>query len=70
MVETSIFEHCGVNEQQKREMLGQTAASYPMRRPGQPSDVASLCLFVADNEAAGWMTGQLIVLDGGKLLAE
>ena len=69
-METPIFKHSGMDEQQTKEFLGQAEESYPLRRAGQPSDVASLCLFLADNKAAGWLTGQLIALDGGKLLAQ
>jgi len=34
-------------------------------RVGVPSDVAELCMFLASNETAGFITGQEFVLDGG-----
>ncbi|MBN2209168.1 MAG: SDR family oxidoreductase [Candidatus Coatesbacteria bacterium] len=37
---------------------------YPLRRRGMPSDVASLAVFLVSDESA-WMTGSLVVLDGG-----
>jgi NAD(P)-dependent dehydrogenase (short-subunit alcohol dehydrogenase family) len=40
------------------------AASLPMRRLGQPEDVANLALFLA-SDAAAWITGQTYVVDGG-----
>ncbi len=36
----------------------------PLGRFGQPEDVAELALFLA-SDAAGWLTGQAITLDGG-----
>jgi len=36
----------------------------PLGRFGRPEDVAELALFLA-SDAASWLTGQAIVLDGG-----
>ena len=36
----------------------------PLRRMGNPSDVASLVAFLA-SEGAGYITGQTLVVDGG-----
>ena len=36
----------------------------PMRRLGEPEDLAAAVAFFA-SDAAGWLTGQTIVLDGG-----
>lgn len=36
----------------------------PMKRQGQPQDIANLCLFLASDKAA-YITGQVIVVDGG-----
>ena len=38
----------------------------PLCRPGQPSDVASTCVFLASH-ASSYMTGQVLTLDGGLL---
>jgi NAD(P)-dependent dehydrogenase (short-subunit alcohol dehydrogenase family) len=39
----------------------------PLRRLGEPSDIANAALFLC-SEAAGWITGTTIVVDGGALL--
>jgi len=41
--------------------------SIPLKRPGTPEDVANLCLFLA-SEQAGYITGQVIRVDGGMLM--
>jgi NAD(P)-dependent dehydrogenase (short-subunit alcohol dehydrogenase family) len=45
----------------------QTAAGYPLRRLGVPSDVAGAVAYLLSDEAA-WVTGQTLVLDGGVTL--
>jgi NAD(P)-dependent dehydrogenase (short-subunit alcohol dehydrogenase family) len=44
------------------------AESYPLKRLGEPEDVASAAAFLASDEAS-WITGHTIVLDGGLTLA-
>ena len=39
----------------------------PMRRFGEPDDIAGAAVFLA-SPAAAWMTGQSIVIDGGTLI--
>jgi NAD(P)-dependent dehydrogenase (short-subunit alcohol dehydrogenase family) len=41
--------------------------SYPLGRIGEPGDVASAVLFLV-SDAASWITGETIVLDGGARL--
>jgi len=38
----------------------------PLRRAGTPSDQAAAVLFLA-SDAAGWITGQTLIVDGGEL---
>lgn len=46
---------------EKREAL---AARYPLKRLGTPADAAALARFLLSAES-GWMTGQVLGLDGG-----
>ncbi|MDI6912323.1 SDR family oxidoreductase [Nocardioides sp.] len=39
----------------------------PLRRIGEPDDIASAALFLASDESS-WMTGQTIVVDGGAVI--
>jgi 2-hydroxycyclohexanecarboxyl-CoA dehydrogenase len=43
------------------------AASMPMKRVGQPEDIAAACAFLASEEAS-YMTGQTISMNGGRYM--
>jgi NAD(P)-dependent dehydrogenase (short-subunit alcohol dehydrogenase family) len=40
------------------------AAHIPLRRIGEPDDIAAAALFLS-SDAASWITGQTLVVDGG-----
>jgi 3-oxoacyl-[acyl-carrier protein] reductase len=42
----------------------QVAAQYPLKRLGEPEDIAGVVAFLL-SEDAGWITGQVLVVDGG-----
>jgi NAD(P)-dependent dehydrogenase (short-subunit alcohol dehydrogenase family) len=44
------------------------AAANPLKRLGEPDDVAAAALFLASDSSA-WITGQTLVVDGGGLVA-
>jgi NAD(P)-dependent dehydrogenase (short-subunit alcohol dehydrogenase family) len=44
------------------------AKRLPLKRIGEPDDIATVALFLA-SDAARWITGQTIVVDGGALVA-
>jgi NAD(P)-dependent dehydrogenase (short-subunit alcohol dehydrogenase family) len=43
------------------------AAHLPLRRLGEPEDIANAAVFLA-SDAASWMTGHTMVIDGGALV--
>jgi NAD(P)-dependent dehydrogenase (short-subunit alcohol dehydrogenase family) len=44
------------------------AAHLPLRRLGEPDDIATAALFLA-SDAASWLTGHVLVVDGGALIS-
>lgn len=46
------------------DQIGATAARLPLRRIGQPDDMAGPAVFLLSDDSA-WMTGQSLVVDGG-----
>jgi len=43
------------------------ARAYPLRRLGEPEDIAAAAVFLAA-DSGSWMTGQTLILDGGGLV--
>lgn len=50
------------------ERGAEVAESYPMKRLGEPTDIANAALYLA-SDASSWMTGQELILDGGGTVA-
>jgi NAD(P)-dependent dehydrogenase (short-subunit alcohol dehydrogenase family) len=50
------------------KLLEQTEKRTPLRRIGEPDDIAGAAVFLA-SRAGAWMTGQTIVIDGGVTIA-
>jgi len=48
-------------------ILKTIVASMPLSRVGQPEDLVGLCLFLL-SDAALWVTGQIIGVDGGQIM--
>jgi 3-oxoacyl-[acyl-carrier protein] reductase len=51
------------------DYMRQMAATIPMKKLGQPEDIAYAALYFASAEAA-YVTGQTLVVDGGQVLPE
>ncbi|WP_433249681.1 glucose 1-dehydrogenase [Actinomadura nitritigenes] len=47
------------------QRLAEVAATLPMRRVGEPADIANAALFLA-SEDSGFVTGQVLYVDGGR----
>lgn len=45
-----------------------SAATHPLGRVGRPEEVAEAVAYLCDNERAGFITGSVLSLDGGRLL--
>ena len=61
MVETEGVRSSGISESELRK---QVEAQTPLRRIGQPQDIAGAAVFLASDESA-WMTGETFVISGG-----
>jgi len=57
----------GMAEDEMAAMLEQFTAQIPLGRMGEPDDIAKVAAFLA-SPAADYVTGELIVVDGGRLL--
>jgi 3-oxoacyl-[acyl-carrier protein] reductase len=61
MVETEGTRSAGITES---EMRKQVEAQTPLRRIGQPRDIAGAAVFLASDDSA-WVTGETFVISGG-----
>ncbi|NTV89881.1 MAG: SDR family oxidoreductase [Clostridiales bacterium] len=48
-----------------KEMMDEITAPIPLKKLSEPSDIASGVCFLASSTAAGMITGQVLVIDGG-----
>jgi NAD(P)-dependent dehydrogenase (short-subunit alcohol dehydrogenase family) len=62
--ETGLLASSGIPEDRIREIKAREAATLPLRRRGEPADVARWIVALAD-PAASWVTGQVLSVDGG-----
>lgn len=61
-IETDRLRAWATDEHRRR-----LAASFPLRRIGQPTDVAAATLFLA-SDASAWITGVTLDVAGGKIM--
>lgn len=47
------------------EIKAKVEEQSPLKRMGQPEDLAGAAYFLCDSTQSGWLTGQTIVIDGG-----
>ncbi|HZK51336.1 MAG TPA: SDR family oxidoreductase [Actinomycetota bacterium] len=57
----------GMSPEQLEEMLATFTALIPMKRFGEPEEIGTTVVFLA-SEAASYITGTSVVVDGGRLL--
>jgi NAD(P)-dependent dehydrogenase (short-subunit alcohol dehydrogenase family) len=57
----------GAMDDNSTENVNQITARVPLRRLGEPDDIAKVALFLASS-AASYMTGSIVVVDGGSLI--
>lgn len=68
LVRTEVFETNGMPPEQVDMLFEHAAKQMPLGRTGEPRDVTLWIVRLADS-ASSWVTGQVIVMDGGWDLA-
>ena len=57
----------GMTEEQMRALTEEFVSHIPLRRMGDPDDIATVAVFLASS-ASNYMTGETVIVDGGRLL--
>ncbi len=67
IVETKMYQERFTDESKYLEGLKIAAEMHPLKRVGQPQDIANAALFLV-SQAASWITGATLAVDGGMLV--
>lgn len=67
-IQTNFHTNAGMSQEEADKYYENSANTHPLGRIGQPSDISELVVFLADNTKAGFMTGSIIPVDGGRML--
>lgn len=67
-IEPGLIASAHAKEVLDADTLNQFASTFPIPRPGQPEEIAHVCLFIASKNS-GYMTGHSILIDGGSTLS-
>ncbi|HEV8701710.1 MAG TPA: SDR family oxidoreductase [Candidatus Polarisedimenticolia bacterium] len=65
-VTTPIFERMGLPEDQTRQLKHQISERVPLKRFGQPDEIAAAVLYLASSESS-FVVGTELVVDGGMI---
>ena len=67
VVVTNLHRRGGMDEERYAAFLERSKITHPLGRPGAPHEIAELIFFLA-SDAASWITGETISVDGGRHL--
>jgi NAD(P)-dependent dehydrogenase (short-subunit alcohol dehydrogenase family) len=67
VVVSNLHRRGGMNEDNYTSFLTRSRETHPLGRPGEATEIADLVFFLA-SDAAGWITGETISIDGGRHL--
>jgi NAD(P)-dependent dehydrogenase (short-subunit alcohol dehydrogenase family) len=67
-IQTNFHTGAGMSQEAADKYYEGSAGTHPIGRIGQPNDISELVVFLGDNSKAGFMTGSVIHVDGGRML--
>lgn len=68
-VRTRIFEQWGIPTEQFDELLQEKVRNFPINRLCEVTDTSAAIAYLADNNVASFLTGVLLPVDGGGIIA-
>jgi NAD(P)-dependent dehydrogenase (short-subunit alcohol dehydrogenase family) len=67
VVVSNLHRRGGMDEENYAKFLARSRETHPLGRPGEATEIADLIFFLA-SDAAAWITGETISIDGGRHL--
>lgn len=67
VVLSNLHRRSGMDEASYAAFIERSKGTHPLGRPGTPDEIADLIFFLA-SDAAAWITGETISIDGGRHL--
>jgi NAD(P)-dependent dehydrogenase (short-subunit alcohol dehydrogenase family) len=67
-IQTGFHTAAGMSEIVAAAYYDSSKSTHPVGRVGQPEDISGLVAFLLDDTKAGFMTGSVVHVDGGRLL--
>lgn len=67
VVQTNLHRRSGMDEQKYVEFLERSTTTHPLGRVGTTDEIAGLVAYLL-SPAAGWITGETVLIDGGRHL--
>jgi NAD(P)-dependent dehydrogenase (short-subunit alcohol dehydrogenase family) len=67
-VESRFHTSGGMTPERAASYYAASASTHPLGRIGTPDDVAEMAAVLLDDVRAGWCTGSVVTVDGGRLL--
>jgi NAD(P)-dependent dehydrogenase (short-subunit alcohol dehydrogenase family) len=67
-IQTNFHTSAGMSQETAAKYYEASVSTHPIGRVGVPEDISELVAFLADSKKAGFMTGCVIDVDGGRLL--
>lgn len=63
---TNWHKNSGLTDKEAVDYYERSHAVHPIGRAGTVGDIVDMIMFMADGSKTGWMTGQVVTLDGGR----
>eukprot|EP01063_Lacrimia_lanifica_P019400 TRINITY_DN2660_c0_g1_i5.p1 TRINITY_DN2660_c0_g1~~TRINITY_DN2660_c0_g1_i5.p1 ORF type:complete len:285 (+),score=99.17 TRINITY_DN2660_c0_g1_i5:57-911(+) len=67
-VVTNFPKNFGMTDEQQKAFVARSVSAHPIGRVGTPHDTTEAILFLADSARSGWITGDVLRMDGGRCL--
>lgn len=67
VIRSELQKRGGMSDENYEKFLERSKVTHPLGRIGEPSEVAELVSFLADNSRSGFMTGAVCPIDGGRV---